>query len=103
MRSIIFSTLLVMAAAHTSRTRIPTSATNWKLPPKHGEIESIACFVSNLPRGGQNYDGNDDDWRYQDDNRYGGDYYGDDGRYGDDYYDDRGSAPSVCFNLGQDE
>jgi hypothetical protein len=81
-------TLASAAARTTSRpSRFATESWNLPLP---NEPESIATFVSNLPRGGQR--GNDD---------YYDNYYGD--GEDDQEYDDRGGAPSVgvlfCFVL----
>ena len=103
MRSIVVSLITVgLVSAHTtSRSRLVTfRAWDLKVPC---ETESIATFVSRLPRGGDY--GYNDNGRYQDDpddrysqQSYSNDYYEDEYRYGDDRgYDDRGGDPSVSF------
>jgi hypothetical protein len=97
---------LALAAARTTRSLSRFATKSWNLPLPN-EPESIATFVSNLPRGGQrgNYDYYDDrgyqadpySQHQRNDNYYGGDE--DD----DQENDDRGGAPSVgvlfCFIL----
>jgi len=100
MRSIVVSLITVgLVSAHTtSRSRLVTFRA-WDLKVPY-ETESIATFVSRLPRGGDY--GYNDNGRYQDDpddrysqQSYSNDYYEDEYRYGDDRgYDDRGGDPS---------
>jgi hypothetical protein len=88
MKAIVFlaTAVLVLPSARCRRSIfLSRPAWNLHLP---NDKESIASFVSSLPRGGYY-----DDGRPEDDND---DYYGEDKRFEDGDYDDRGRAPSVC-------
>jgi hypothetical protein len=98
MKAIVFlvTAVLVLPSARCSRN-IFLSRPAWKLHLPNDK-ESIASFVSSLPRGGQsNYDNNDDgDDKYSpNQQQYNDDYYGEDDRFEDGDYEDRGRAPLV--------
>ena len=96
MKAIVFlaTAVLVLPSAHCSRSIfLSRPAWNLRLP---SEKESIASFVSSLPRGGQSNDDYYDDDKYSpNQQQYNDDYYGEDERFDDGDYVDRGRAPSV--------
>jgi hypothetical protein len=85
MRSLLFAIALGLVSARSSHSRSVVTKRPWNLQVPHEQPDSIASFIANLPRGGQQY--YDDDDKYGEDERYE-DYGG---------YDDQGRAPSVGF------